>query len=85
MYMLIPEISSSCFGECCSPWLTYHLYALLQKGSALVTIVITRFVMNTRLIYCLPLNTIYELLVSRLVDVKREQYKDLTHLQIYDC
>jgi hypothetical protein len=54
------------------------LYALLRKGSSLVTIVITRFVMNTRLICCLLLNTIDEFLISRFIDVKRVQYKDLT-------
>jgi hypothetical protein len=38
--------------------------------------------MNTWLIFCLPLNTIDEFLVSRFVDVKRVQYKDLTLLYI---
>jgi hypothetical protein len=67
------------------PWLTYNLYALLRKRSSLVTIFTTRFVMNTQFICCLPLNTIDEFLVSRFVDVKRVQYKDLTLLQIYHC
>jgi hypothetical protein len=78
-------ISSLCFGECCPPWFMYYLYPLLWQGSSLVTIVITRFVMNTRLICCLPLNTIDEFLVSRLVDVKRVQYKDVTLLRTYYC
>jgi hypothetical protein len=41
--------------------------------------------MNTRLICCLLLNTIDEFLVSRFVDVKRVQYKELTLLHIYYC
>jgi hypothetical protein len=61
------------------------LFPLLLKGSSLVTIVITRFVMNTRLICCLPFNTIDEFLVSRFVDIKRAQYKDVILLQTYYC
>jgi hypothetical protein len=41
--------------------------------------------MNTWLICCLPLNTIDEFLVSRFVDVKRVQYKDVTLLWTYYC
>jgi hypothetical protein len=37
------------------------------------------------LICYLLLNTIDEFLVSRFVNVKRVQYKDLTLLQIYHC
>jgi hypothetical protein len=41
--------------------------------------------MNTRLICYLLLNTIDEFLVSRFVNVKRVQYKDLTLLRTYCC
>jgi hypothetical protein len=41
--------------------------------------------MNTQLICCLPLNTIDEFLVTRFVDVKMVEYKDLTLLRIYHC
>jgi hypothetical protein len=41
--------------------------------------------MNARLICYLPLNTIDEFLVSRFVNVKRVQYKDVTLLQTYYC
>jgi hypothetical protein len=33
----------------------------------------------------LPLNTIDEFLISRFVDVKRVQYKDITLLRTYYC
>jgi hypothetical protein len=41
--------------------------------------------MNTWLICYLPFDTIDEFIVSRFVDFKRVQYKDLTLLQIYHC
>jgi hypothetical protein len=41
--------------------------------------------MNIQMIYCLPLNIIDEFLVSRFVDVKRVEYKDLTLLRVYHC
>jgi hypothetical protein len=33
----------------------------------------------------LPLNTIDEFLISRFIDIKRVQYKDVTLLQTYYC
>jgi hypothetical protein len=33
----------------------------------------------------LPLNTIDEFLITRLVDVKRVHYKDPSHLRTYHC
>jgi hypothetical protein len=41
--------------------------------------------LGSRTICCLPLNTIDEFLVSRFIDVKRVQYKDVTLLQTYYC
>jgi hypothetical protein len=40
---------------------------------------------ETWLICCLPLKTIDEFLVSRLVDVRRVQYKYVTLLRTYYC
>jgi hypothetical protein len=91
MYMLIPKIYSEHVSllyvlesatHLVSHTIGMHYYG---KGSSLITIVITRFVMNTQLICCLPLNTIDEFHVSRFVDVKRVEYKDLTLLRIYHC
>jgi hypothetical protein len=75
IYMLIPEICSE------HASLLYVLESAVahipfiptvtERRSSLVTIVITRFMMNTRLIYYLPMNTIDEFLVSRFIDIKR--------------
>jgi hypothetical protein len=68
----------------CKMWVLQFVPTITERSS-LVTIVITRFVISTRLICCLPLNTIDEFLVSRFVNNKRVQYKDVTLLWTYYC
>jgi hypothetical protein len=91
MYMLIPEIYSEHASHLYVLESTVHLSSCTicthyyGKGSSLVTIVITRFVMKARLLCYLPLNIIDEFRVSRFIDVKRVQYKNVTLLQTYYC
>jgi hypothetical protein len=89
--MLIPEICSE------YAYLLYVFESTAHLGSHIICthcykkkIIISnysykRFMMNIHSICCLPLNTIDEFLVSRFVDIKRVQYKDLTLLRIYHC
>jgi hypothetical protein len=88
MYMLIPEIYSE-HASLLYVWRVLptlaHIPFVCMKRSSLVTIVKTRFETNTRLICCLPLNTVDEFLVSRSIDAKRVECKDLTLLWIYHC
>jgi hypothetical protein len=91
MYMLIPKICSENMHLCFILWQVFPTLAHVPY----VATVTKRFMISNysynkicdeyTVDMLLPLNTIDEFLKTRLVDVKRVHYKDLTHLWTYHC